>query len=197
MNAKKTQAMGAALPGGSWDTPDPLTGEIIPPEPDIPVVFLRTPHNYDTMAASNETAVGPFEETLTQQQFRDEADINTIVARFGLTGELPENGAYPAYGDFETVQDYHGAQNIVRSAAEAFMALPGAVRERFANDPQKLMDFASKPENLPELRKLGLTRTLSDPAPSIDKTPKPQAGVPARDIPPEDRPGEKPNNAST
>ena len=40
--------------------------------------FLRTPYNYDTVAASNESGLGCEDPTLTQQQFAEESDINTI-----------------------------------------------------------------------------------------------------------------------
>ena len=45
----------------------------------VPVVFLRTPYNYDTMAASNESALECLDESLAIQSAKDESDINTIV----------------------------------------------------------------------------------------------------------------------
>jgi len=155
---------------------------IVPPQPDVPVVFIRTAYNYDMgyVSAQVPTAIDCSNDpSLTQQQFRDETDINTIVRHFGLTGQLPQQGAFPAYGDFESILTYHDAQNVVRAAAEAFMALPADARARFQNDPQQLMDFAADPANLPELRKLGLTRTLSTPPTPVPATPIPQVGVPA------------------
>lgn len=53
--------------------------------------FLRTPYNYDMNAAGDESGLRCEDATRAQQQFKEESDINTIVARFGLTGEMPDN----------------------------------------------------------------------------------------------------------
>lgn len=119
-------------------------------------VFLRTPYNYDTMEASDACALSCPEPTLAQQHARDETDINTIVRRFGLTGELPSNVRVPQYGDFTHTTDYHSAMNAVLAANEAFMQLPADLRTRFNNDPGALVDFVSDDNNRAEAEKLGL-----------------------------------------
>lgn len=120
-------------------------------------VFLRTPYNYDMAAVSEETglACDP-DEGVTQQSFRDECDINTIVARFGLTGELPGDFRAPVSGDFTGVSDFHSAMTAVRQAEEAFMELPGAMRARFHHDPQELLMFLEDKGNRDEALRLGL-----------------------------------------
>lgn len=120
-------------------------------------VFLRTAYNYDMNEASDETGLDcSVEESMTQQSFRDECDINTIVKRFGLTGELPTNFRTPQYGDFDNVMDYQTALNAVRQAGEAFMEMPAELRARFNHDPQQLMDFVAKESNREEAERLGL-----------------------------------------
>jgi phage internal scaffolding protein len=133
-------------------------------------VFLRTPYNYDTMEASDASGLVCSEPTLAQQHARDECDINTIVRRFGLTGELPNNVRVPRYGDFTAVSDYQTAMNMVIEANEAFMQLPAEVRSRFNNDPGALVDFISDDSNRAEAEKLGLvtgssSEPVSNPAP--------------------------------
>lgn len=133
-------------------------------------VFLRTPYNYDTMEASDASALSCPEPTLAQQHARDECDINTIVRRFGLTGELPNNVRVPRYGDFTAVSDYQTAMNMVMEANAAFMELPAEVRSRFNNDPGALVDFISDDSNRAEAEKLGLvvgslSEPISNPAP--------------------------------
>lgn len=118
--------------------------------------FLRTPYNYDMDAVSRETGLVCDDPTRTQQQFAEESDINTIVRRFGLTGELPSQVRVPMEGDFVDVVDYQSALNAVIAADDAFMELPAAVRARFDNDPQKLMEFVADSKNLDEARKLGI-----------------------------------------
>lgn len=136
---------------------DDVTGEVVFP-------FLRTAHNYDRDAASVESGLVCPEESLTVQSARDECDINTIVRRFGLTGELPSNVKMPMSGDYEGVTDYHSALNAVIAADEAFMEFPAHVRSRFDNNPQKLLEFVADPANLDEARKLGLAIPVA-PAP--------------------------------
>lgn len=125
--------------------------------------FVRSPYNYDRDAASLAAGLECPEATLTQQQFAEQSDINTIVRNFGLTGELPENLRVPQSGDFTGVVDYHTAMNMVRAAEEAFMELPADVRARFHNDPQELQDFVENADNLEEARKLG----IAVPAPVV------------------------------
>jgi len=130
-------------------------------------VFLRTPYNYDTMEASDASALSCPEPTLAQQHARDECDINTIVRRFGLTGELPSNVRVPQYGDFTHTTDYHTAMNAVLAANEAFMQLPADVRTRFNNDPGALVDFVSDESNRAEAAKLGLVvGSSNEPTPN-------------------------------
>jgi phage internal scaffolding protein len=135
----------------------------------ISVPFLRTPYNYDTMSASNESALECLDDSLAQQHPREECDINTIVRRFGLTGELPTGVRAPQYGDFTSATDYHTAMNAVISAQESFMQLPADIRTRFNNDAGAFVDFCSDENNRAEAEKLGLVvpKVLSstNPAP--------------------------------
>ncbi len=122
----------------------------------VQVPFLRTPYNYDTMQVSNETGLKCEDETLAQQNFKDECDINNIMERFGLTGELPSSPLPPQYGDFSGVLDYHSAMNAVLAAQDAFADLPAPMRARFDNDPNNLIRFLDDPNNRDEALALGL-----------------------------------------
>jgi phage internal scaffolding protein len=132
------------------------------------IIFLRTPYNYDVLQASNECALECLDPSLAQQHEKDDADINTIVRRFGLTGQLPDNVRVPQYGDFSSVTNYHEAMIQVRHANEAFMEMPAEIRSRFNNDPGAFVDFVSDDNNRAEAEKLGLVlpkATNTDPAP--------------------------------
>lgn len=78
---------------------------------------------------------------MTQQHPKEEVDINTIVQRFGLTAEMPFGVAQGFYGDFTGIVDFESALGLVESAQERFLALPAHVRERFDNDPGKLIRY--------------------------------------------------------
>lgn len=122
----------------------------------VEAVFIRTEHNYDRDAASMETASVNLDPSLAKQSFAEECDINTIVRRFGLTGQLPQDVRMPMTGDFTDVKNFHEAMQLVVEAREAFMQMPADVRARFGNDPGAFVDFASDPENKEEARRLGL-----------------------------------------
>jgi len=82
--------------------------------------------------------------SLTQQHLKDEADINVIMRRFGYTGALPVGAAGAVYGDFTGIESYEDAVDLVERSQRDFMALPANIRERFQNDPSRLVRFASE-----------------------------------------------------
>jgi len=132
-------------------------------------MFVRSgfPFNYDADEASEESGVECRDESRTKQSFADEADINTIVRRFNLTGELPKDLRVPQYADFAEVVDYHSAMLQLRAAQESFMALPAHVRARFHNEPAELVDFVSDEKNRAEAEKLGIAVPKVVPAPVV------------------------------
>lgn len=123
-------------------------------------MFIRSLFNYDRDAVSVDSGLVCEDESLALQSAKDEVDINTIVRKFGLTGELPNDIKMPQSGDFTDVPDFHSAMNIVRAAQEEFLRVPADIRARFSNDPQRLMSFLEDPSNYDEARKLGF---LADP----------------------------------
>lgn len=122
----------------------------------ITAPFLRTPYNYDTNAASDESGIACEEPSLAQQHFKDECDINNILRQFNITGLLPENPLSPRYGDFTGISDYQTALNAVMEAEEGFMTLPAQIRARFNNDPEQLIQFLDNSQNLDEAIRLGI-----------------------------------------
>lgn len=121
-------------------------------------IFVRSgfPFNYDADMVSEETGLRCEDETLAKQSFAEECDINTIVRRFHLTGEVPHDVRMPTFGDFEEVYDYHSAAQAIADARESFMAMPAEVRARFGNDAGAFVEFCSKDENRDEAKRLGL-----------------------------------------
>lgn len=138
--------------------------------------FVRDPYNYDTNIAGDESALHCQDPTLTQQHFKEECDINTIVKRFNLTGQLPENIRMPTYADFEQVFDFQSAMNAIAQAGEAFDAMPADVRARFHNNPAEFLDFCNNLDNRDEAIKLGLVPPKS---PATDNPPAP-SGTPEK-----------------
>lgn len=116
--------------------------------------FISAYDNHD--ARSTETGLACLDPSLTQQQFKDDADINFIVDRFMKTGHLPDPVSMPQYVDYEGIFDFQSAMNVVRAADENFMRMDAKVRSRFNNSPQEFLDFFANPANADEAVRLGL-----------------------------------------
>lgn len=137
-------------------------------------VFVRSPYNYDGDAVSDMTGLSCPDKSLAQQQFRDETNINSIVRKFGVTGQVPGAPSPAQYGDFSGVHDYHSAMLQIMAAEAAFDALPATLRQRFDNDPQSFLDFVSNDDNRSEAIELGLVPPPVRPdgvipSPMVDK----------------------------
>jgi len=139
--------------------------------------FVRNPYNYDMALVSQETGLVCKDPSLAQQHMKDECDINIIVERFGVTGQLPVTPIEPSYGDFSGVSDYHTALNKIKAADEAFMALPAKLRAKFDHDPNALLNFLENEANKDEAIQLGLIdgEPVAQPIVSAVETPKPDA----------------------
>lgn len=138
-------------------------------------IFLRTPYNYDTDAASNESGLACEEPSLAQQHFKEECDINHILKQFNITGQLPQNPLSPRYGDFTGISDYHTALNRVIAIDDEFMQLPANIRARFENDPEQLIAFLDDENNRKEAEDLGLvvkTTAKDEGKPSENTSPE-------------------------
>lgn len=98
----------------------------------------------------------------TKQSFRDETNINTIMARFQKTGMLEfVNKHEPQYGDVTAI-DFQNSMESVAQAREMFADLPSKVRDRFNNDPAELLDFLDNPDNKDEAVLLGLAKSPNE-----------------------------------
>lgn len=95
-------------------------------------------------------------EDLTVQSYKDDSDINVLMRRFGVTGQLPVSAVQPFYGDFSDAVDYQTALDMIKEANASFDALPMEVRKRFGQDPARLMEFLQDPDNRDEAIELGL-----------------------------------------
>lgn len=140
--------------------------------------------DYDTDAVSDATGLECRDPSLAIQSQKDEADINTIVRNFGLTGKIPDVVYMPEYGDYTDVTDYRGAVEAIRQAEEGFLTLPGEVRARFENSPQAFMEFVHDPSNAEELVNMGLrVRPVVEappaPMPVMIVNPTPGSDAPA------------------
>lgn len=120
------------------------------------MVTLRSARNYDANEASRVSGLACDDKSLAVQSQKAQSDINVIVKRFGLTGEIPVSQRVPITMDIDEVMDYRTCLDFVRRAQASFDSLPSAVRARFQNDAAAFCDFAEDAANLPQLREWGL-----------------------------------------
>lgn len=138
------------------------------------VVRAGFPFNYDQDAVSEETGLRCMDKSLTRQSEAEGTDINVLVRRFGVTGQIPMPSRLPTYQDFEGIFDFRTAMDAVRSAEAAFMEVPAHIRARFSHDPHEFVAFCSDPNNLEELRKLGLAPP-AEPDPLVKEVEREEA----------------------
>lgn len=117
---------------------------------------LRAGRCYDRDLASKLNSTETVGPSLTKQEFKEEADINTLVKRFGLGWEIPAGLRKPQYGDFTGVTDYHSACLAIAQANESFDNLPAEVRREFRNEPARFVEFCQDEKNREQLDKWGL-----------------------------------------
>lgn len=115
----------------------------------------------------------------TKQSFKDECDINRIMARYQVTGVLPEQ-LMPGNAQYVDVTgiEYQSAMLKVADAQSLFERLPAEVRLRFKNDPSEFLTFAENPANQADMVKMGLAKGVPPPPP-------PGGGSPGEPAPPQ------------
>lgn len=123
------------------------------------------------------------DDGVTRQEFRDECDINIILARYEKTGVINHfNTGTPQYLDVtEFPTDLATALDVMHEAEAAFMRLPAVVRREFDNDPVAFAEFAQNPDNISKMREWGLAapekpaERVSAPAGSaVSREPQPE-----------------------
>lgn len=123
---------------------------------------FRTPYNHDRAISALFATIND-EESLTQQDDAKDTDINVIVKRFTKSGQLPQLVMDALSGDFTDMPDYRACMERIKAANDAFATIPADIRGRFQNDPDRFIKWANDPENLDELRKLGLAKPPAPP----------------------------------
>ncbi|QCQ84930.1 internal scaffolding protein [Blackfly microvirus SF02] len=139
---------------------------------------------YDFYKTSGVRAdLSKFEPSLTRQEFAEECDINTIMARYEAGGAISHvNRASPVYLDTTLYPGLQASMDAFREASLSFAALPAHVRREFDNDPQKFVDFALDEANVGRMREWGLAEPEKVPDSPIrvvvENPPPPPGGAP-------------------
>jgi phage internal scaffolding protein len=106
-------------------------------------------------------------QTMTRQSHKKECDINNIVYRYRKDGVITHLNKHGETYDDVSGADYRKWMNKLVSAREMFEELPSHVRNKFGNDPSIFLDYVQDPDNMDEMRKIGLAKgTIENPADS-------------------------------
>lgn len=106
-----------------------------------------------------------------KQSFKDECDINTIMAKYAQTGLVAHTTKHRGqYGDVTAALELQESIAVVENAMETFDSLPSAIRKRFSNDPTEFLQFVTNPVNQDAINEMGLGRP-SEPAESVPAQP--------------------------
>lgn len=135
-------------------------------EDGLPVHARVSRGAYDPRAASRLTDVDTGRETMTQQHFRDEVDINTIMRRYAQSGQFPIVRDPGVFADFSGITDYDSAVERLRWIESEFMKLDPEVRLKFDNNPGRMLELYQElaPEKFDELvKKPAAPRPEGDP----------------------------------
>lgn len=133
--------------------------------------MFRTP--YDSKRLRIITAHPSDEPPSVKPEFKNDCDINLLMARYRRTGILPESYRLAAarYGDFSQIPDFQTMNDKLNAARDLFAALPAKVRKEFDNDPAEFLAASQTPEGIKLLCDLGLgTHPVGDD-PSLQEAP--------------------------
>lgn len=114
-------------------------------------------------------------DSRTHQSFKDECDLNHMMATYQRTGAIRQNAQQPRYEDLTNVTNYNDAMNQVLKAQEAFQELPAKMRKHFDNDPAKMLDAIDKGEftlEAPLVESMSDALRSASDEPTGEETPK-------------------------
>lgn len=91
---------------------------------------FRDPHFAAGWSALYSAPIAPDDEPkLVRQEFAEEADINTLINRYG---PLTRMGGADDYGEFDLTQDLTDALEAMRVVRSTYDRLPEHVRQRYS-----------------------------------------------------------------
>lgn len=109
--------------------------------------------------------------SMTKQEFIAECDINNILREFtpqAMNALMAQTAALGGYADLPDSLDLQESMRIQEAASTAFASLPSRVRDRFANDPGRFLEFLHDPANREEAKTMGLIQEPPPPPPPVE-----------------------------
>ncbi len=95
-----------------------------------------------------------YDDGRTKQSFKDETDINKIIARAEKSGTISHLNKFKgSYTDFSDFDYFENLQKLTRGR-EIFDELPANVRNEFMNSPADFFKYVNDPANIDRLETL-------------------------------------------
>lgn len=146
--------------------------------------FPHATHDFYKPVAADLTTITDWSPSLTRQEFAEESDINTIMARYEQQPWPLKPLTEEAFVDFTEIPDnLLDTLTQLEAAKDSFMRLPAKVRREFDNDPLSFVAFASDPNHLDQMREWGLA-PIPEPQEALVPTGAPSAPASAPIAPP-------------
>lgn len=120
--------------------------------------FFKTPYNHDRQVENEKAALTCKDESRTQQNFTEAADINNIIKAALRTGVMPQQ-TLPQYGDLPTADDMTKSLQTVAEVRGLFYAMPADKRAEHQNDPARWLSYVNarlEAGDIEPLRDMGL-----------------------------------------
>jgi len=102
-------------------------------------------------------------DSRTKPEYVSQCGIKHIMQRHHMLGISPFQTPNPDLYGKSVIMTYDEADRLVRATKEAFMLLPSTIRDRFHNNPAKLLNFLEDPKNRDEAIKIGLIMAKEEP----------------------------------
>lgn len=110
----------------------------------------------------------------TQQHFKDEVDINRIMAKYRKTGVIQHvTRARQVYGEFDTTSNMAEQFQTVAKAQQQFDMLPAEIRNKFKNSIPGFFAYIADPANREDCIAMGIfEKPPAPPSPPPSPDPK-------------------------
>lgn len=137
-------------------------------------MHVKTAYNFDPNENSVNTGLECKDESRTKQSFKEDADLNVMIRKFGV-----ETVAEPNWAELDVSNipgDYHKVRNQLIEADELFQSIPSHIRASVDNDMGKFLALVEREQREHDKRQKDLEKARK--AASLNEAPEAKADTP-------------------
>lgn len=107
------------------------------------------------------------DDGMTEQHHKEACDIKNIMRKVEKEGILNHVAQYKGeYLNMATATDFREAMTVLADTNSMWETVPSRIRNEFANDPARYLEFMQNPDNYQAIKDLGLDPSyLPEPPP--------------------------------